>query len=200
MDAILETILKLQNVNISGFSFNNKQLMLFKNLETDEFQSYLTQIQSVKSASNGIFNTTAAQQYSQAIQGLEAQQAALLLSTQGLTNAQIAETLAINESNVAKNYQAMLDAGLLSRKQTLTLAQVQENLQTILGTEARANEAISSLGLSIISKGEEAQTVKLTSKKLQEAVATGVLTKAQEQELLESTLIQLNMDQPQLSN
>ncbi len=200
MDAILETILKLQNVNISGFSFNNKQLMLFKNLETDEFQSYLTQIQSVKSASNGIFNTTAAQQYSQAIQGLEAQQAALLLSTQGLTNAQIAETLAINESNVAKNYQAMLDAGLLSRKQTLTLAQVQENLQTILGTEAKANEAISSLELSIISKGEEAQTVKLTSKKLQEAVATGVLTKAQEQELLESTLIQLNMDQPQLSN
>ena len=165
MDAILETILKLQNVNISGFSFNNKQLMLFKNLETDEFQSYLTQIQSVKSASNGIFNTTAAQQYSQAIQGLEAQQAALLLSTQGLTNAQIAETLAINESNVAKNYQAMLDAGLLSRKQTLTLAQVQENLQTILGTEAKANEAISSLELSIISKGEEAQTVKLTSKK-----------------------------------
>lgn len=188
--------MKVYTSGLSGKQINN----LVGSSSESEIQSYVQELQAISKADYGNFKALKIKEYANAIQGLEAKQAALLLSTQGLTNAQIAETLAINESNVAKNYQAMLDAGLLSRKQTLTLAQVQENLQTILGTEARANEAISSLGLSIISKGEEAQTVKLTSKKLQEAVATGVLTKAQEQELLESTLIQLNMDQPQLSN
>lgn len=96
---------------------SGKQISLFKSLPEQELQSYITQIQAIKSASNGMFNATAVQGYSQAIQGLEAKQAALLLSTQGLTNAQIAETLAFNESNVAKNYQAMVDAGHMPNQQ-----------------------------------------------------------------------------------
>lgn len=164
---------------------SGKQISLFKSLPEQELQSYITQIQAVKSASNGIFNATAVQGYSQAIQGLEAKQAALLLSTQGLTNAQIAETLAVNESNAAKNYQAMADAGLLARKQKLTLAQVQENLQTVLGAEADTSAAM---------EGQGHQTVKLTARKLEEAVATNVLTEAQAKEIAMRTGVMLSME------
>ena len=140
-------------------------------------------MQELRSASNGIFNNTTAQEYGHILQDVEAKQAALLLSTQGLTNAQIAETLAVNESSVSKNYQAMADAGLLKNKQSLTLAQIQENLQTVLGTEADTSAAMSALGLSAAIEGQEHQTVQITAKKLQEAIVTGALTEAQAQEL-----------------
>ncbi len=133
-------------------------------------------------------------EYAKAIEGLEAKQAALLLSTQGLTNAQIAETLAVNESNAAKNYQAMADAGLLARKQKLTVAQVQENLQTVLGAEADTSAAMASLGLSAAMEGQGHQTVKLTARKLEEAVATNVLTEAQAKELAMRTGVMLSME------
>lgn len=106
-------------------------MQLFKGLDATQLQTYITQLQAAKVASNGLFNTTAAQSYANALQGLEAKQAALLLSTQGLTTAQIAETLAFNGATAAENYQAMADAGLLARKQKLTVAQIQENLQTM---------------------------------------------------------------------
>ncbi len=158
-----------------------------------ELQSYITQIQTIKTASRGLFKPTPIADYANAIQGLEARQAALLLSTQGLTNAQIAETLAINESSVAKNYQAMADAGLLKRKQTLTAVQIQENLQTVLGAEADTSAAMSALGLSGAIEGQGYQTVKLTAKKLEEAVATNVLTEAQAKELAMRTGVTLSM-------
>lgn len=68
-----------------------------------------------------MFNEDAVLNYAVAIVGLEAKQAALLLSTQGLTNAQIAETLARNGAAATENYQAMAEAGLLARKQELTV-------------------------------------------------------------------------------
>ena len=94
------------------------------------------------------------------------------------TSAETAEKL-----TVAEQYQAMTDAGLLASKTKLTKAEVQKNLQTVLGKEANIDEAMSSLGLSVAMKGEERQTVKLTAKKLQEAYASGKLTEAQAQEL-----------------
>ncbi len=167
--------------------------MLFKEADLGTLQTYIIQLQAAKAASNGLFNTTAAQSYAAAIQGLEAKQAALLLSTQGLTNAQIAETLAVNESNIAANYQAMADAGLLARKQKLTLAQVQENLQTVLGSEADAKAAMASMGLSASTETQIHKTVKLSAAKLQEAVNTNILTEAQAQELAMRTGVTFSM-------
>ena len=137
---------------------SGKQISLFKSLPEQELQTYITQLEATKAASNGVFDTTAAQSYATAIQGLEAKQAALLLSTQGLTNAQIAETLAVNESNIATNYQAMVDAGLLKNRQKLTVAQVQENLQTVMGAEADTSAAMASLGLSASIEGQKNKT------------------------------------------
>ena len=172
---------------------SGKQISLFKSLPEQELQTYITQLEATKAASNGVFDTTAAQSYATAIQGLEAKQAALLLSTQGLTNAQIAETLAVNESNIATNYQAMVDAGLLKNRQKLTVAQVQENLQTVMGAEADTSAAMASLGLSASIEGQKNKTVKLTASKLKEAVATNVLTEAQAQEFAMRTGIAFAM-------
>ena len=172
---------------------SGKQISLFKSLPEQELQSYITQLQAIKASSKGLYATTPVNEYATAIQGLETKQAALLLSTQGLTNAQIAETLAVNESNVAKNYQAMVDAGLLAHKQKLTLAQVQENLQTVLGSEADAKAAMAAMGLSAVTETQMHKTVKLSAAKLQEAVNTNILTEAQAQELAMRMGVTLSM-------
>ena len=186
-------MIELDKVNYIFYNLSGSQLQLFKGLDASQLQTYITQLQAIKAASHGLYAPTPVNEYAAAIQGLEAKQAALLLSTQGLTNAQIAETLAVNESNTAKNYQAMADAGLLARKQKLTLAQVQENLQTVLGAEADTSAAMKALGLSAATETQMHQTVKLSAAKLQEAVNTNILTEAQAQELAMRTGVILSL-------
>lgn len=153
----------------------------------DNLKKYISVIQEIKTSENSnnsaLFDKLQIQEYATALNDLIPKHAALLLSTQGLTNAQIAETLATNDSNVAQNYQAMMDAGLLKSKQSLIATNVQENLQTILGADADTKAAMAAMGLSDAVEGEHSQLVQLTTKKLEEAVATGALTNKQSQEL-----------------
>ena len=180
-------------VNLKYSALSGNQLSLFKDFKADELQAYITQLKVAKQASKGVFDAATVSTYANAIQGLEAKQAALLLSTQGLTNAQIAETLAVNESNVAKNYQAMAEAGLLAHKQKLTLAQVQENLQTVLGSEADARAAMAAMGLSMATAEEGNQVVKLSAKKIQAAISSHKLTEAEAKELAMRTGVTLSI-------
>lgn len=123
------------------------------------------------------------QEYANALSELEPTQAAVLLSTQGLTNAQIQQTLAAKGLSTEMQYQAMAEAGLLSSSTKLTNTKLQSVLATQLESDAKAEEVMTSMGLTVAKEGEDAVTVKLTAKKLQEAVASGVLTEAQAQEL-----------------
>lgn len=189
------TLSNFQSLHIDTSGMDRNQLLLFKDLnDIESLQPHIANIQSVQAESTGMFDSTTAQSYATATQELEANQTALLLSTQGLTNAQIAETLAAKEANTAKNYQAMADAGLLKHKQKLTLAQVQQNLQTVLGRDADTSAAMAALGLSGAIEGEEHQIVQITAKKLQEAMASGELTQAQAQELAMRTGITVSMN------
>lgn len=122
-------------------------------------------------------------QYANALSELESTQTAVLLSTQGLTNAQIQQTLAAKGLSTEMQYQAMTEAGLLSSSTKLTNTKLQSVLATQLESDAKAEEVMTSMGLTVAKEGEDAVTVKLTAKKLQEAVASGVLTEAQAQEL-----------------
>lgn len=138
--------------------------------------------------------------YADAVQGLEAKQAALLLSTQGLTNAQIQQTLTAKGLTVEEQYQAMVEAGLLKSKQTMTNVELQNNIAKMLSAQmseteanAKAREVMSSMKLSVAMEGESAQTIKLTTRKLQLAVQSGNLTKAQAQELAMHNGITLTM-------
>ena len=100
-----------------------------------------------------------------------------------MTNAQISEILVKKEGNVQKAHEAMLNAGLLKSKQKLTNAELQQTIATKIGNEEDAKAIMASMGLSVAIEGEEAQTVQLTAKKLQLAVTSGLLTKAQAQEI-----------------
>ncbi len=126
-------------------------------------------------------------------------QAALLLSTQGLTNAQIAETLVTKEGSTADAYQAMVEAGLLKSKQALTNAELQNTIATKIGNEEYAKALMSHMGLAVAIEGEEVQTVQLTAKKLQQAIASGLLTEAQAQEIAMTTGVTIAQNKATIS-
>lgn len=59
----------------------------------DKLKSFTEEIQSISNADYGAFDALKIQEYANALSELEPKQAALLLSTQGLSNAQIEQVL-----------------------------------------------------------------------------------------------------------
>lgn len=165
---------------------------LTDNLDESKLKDYINQINEIKNIDwNNIvqgedfegFDVESAKLYAKALDGVEASQASLLLSTQGLTNAEIQRVLAQQQLTTEQQYTALSTAGLLKSTQSLTIAELQETLQSQLGSKAKAEETLKSMGLSVAIEGEEQQTVELTGKKIQLAIASGQLTKAQAAEL-----------------
>lgn len=153
---------------------------------------------------NAIKNTSFAspalqlQSYSDALKDVEPQQAALLMSTQGLTNAEIQQALALRTDaqghkllSSSLQYNAMETAGLLSAKKTLTMAEIEETAQTILGSDADIEAAISAMNLSIVTDEQGVAKATLTKENLQAAIASGALTKAQAEEIAAATGVSL---------
>ena len=165
------------------FGLNKSNILNLSSISGDQLQAYIAEIQSIKNADYGDFGALQMQEYANALSELKPTQAAVLLSTQGLTNAQIQQTLAAKGLSTEMQYQAMAEAGLLSSSTKLTNTKLQSVLATQLESDAKAEEVMTSMGLTVAKEGEDAVTVKLTAKKLQEAVASGVLTEAQAQEL-----------------
>ncbi len=176
---------------LSGSQINT----LTDGLDEDELQSYIDKIREILNIDlSGYteqekedFDVLQIQEYASVLNDVSASQAALLLSTQGLTNAQIAETLVAKEGSTADAYQAMVEAGLLKSKQALTNAELQNTIATKIGNEEYAKVVMSHMGLAVAIEGEEVQTVELTAKKLQQAIASGLLTEAQAQEIAMTT-------------
>lgn len=185
----IQTLQKINGLKISGLS--EKQLnTLTKEVNPEQLQSYIDKIKEIQNADYGdfsVFENTAYLDYTNVLGDVSASQAALLLSTQGLTNAQIAETLVTKEGSTADAYQAMVEAGLLKSKQTLTNAELQNTIATKIGNKEDAKAVMSHMGLAVAIEGEEVQTVQLTTKKLQQAVASGLLTETQSQEIAMTT-------------
>lgn len=176
-----KTINNLSAIDLSGFS--KSTILSFKGFDNDQLQAYITEIQSIKNADDGDFGASQMQEYANALSELEPTQAAVLLSTQGLTNAQIQQTLAAKGLSTEMQYQAMAEAGLLATSTKLKNTELQSALTSQLGSELRAQEAMSIMGVTVAQEGEAAQTVNVTAKKLQKAVASGVVTEAEAEEL-----------------
>ena len=68
-------------------------------------------------------------------------QAALLLSTQGLSNAEIQQTLATKGLTSAQQLEAMASAGLLKAKKTMTNVELQSNIAKTLSVKISEEEA-----------------------------------------------------------
>lgn len=100
-----------------------------------------------------------------------------------MSNAHIAETLAVKEGSTAKAYDTMVEAGLLKSKQSLEYAELQNIIAIKVGNEEYAKAIMNHMGLTVATNGEGVEVTKLTSKKLKQLVATGLLTEAQAQEI-----------------
>lgn len=115
---------------------------------------------------------------------LEPTHRALLLHTQGLTTAQIKETLALTDSletkeklTLAEQNLAMANAGLLKETTKLTAAEVKENLQSTFGHEADVKDLITKMGLIPVIDEQGDEIYELSAAKLTELAASKKLNK-----------------------
>lgn len=80
------------------------QLLSLKGINTEQLNAYVQEIQSIKQANYGDFGSLQVQEYANALSDLDSTQTALLLKTQGLTNAQIQQTLAAQGASTAAQF------------------------------------------------------------------------------------------------
>ena len=77
----------------------------------------------------------------------------------------------------------MVEAGFLTSKKSLEYAELQNIIATQVGNEAYAKAIMNHMELTVATNGKGVEVTKLTAKKLQELVATGLLTEAQAQQI-----------------
>lgn len=139
----------ISNLNIKGLS-PDQIITLSGKTKLEDLQSYINTINEIKNidwesssfvptADFVSFDVESAKLYAKALSDVDDKQATLtlLLSTQGLSNAQIQQTLAQRGLNTEQQYEAMLNAGLLKSRQKLTNVQVQSTLQSVLGSKQK---------------------------------------------------------------
>lgn len=85
----------------------------------------------------------------------------------------------------------MLEAGLLSSKQKLTTAQIKENLQTVLGSDADVQATMSAMKLKVATDAQGNSVAKLAKRNIEAAVISGKLT--QEQALQLASMLGVDM-------
>ena len=121
------------------------------------------------------FDTEKIKLYAKALTDLEPTHRALLLHTQGLTTAQIKETLALTNSletkeklTLAEQTLAMANAGLLKETTKLTAAELKENLQSTFGHDADVKDLVTKMGLVPVIDKQGDEVYELSAAKLAE--------------------------------
>lgn len=152
-------------------------------------------MRSEDSAANQFwYDTEQIKEYAGVLEDVDNVQSALLLSTQGLSSAQIQQTLAAKGLTNEEIAQSMTEAGLLTNKTELNVAEAQaainKTLETLASegnTAALTAEQFAAIGL-VTAEGEEAAaTAVVTSKKLEQALSDEILNQEQVQ-LIATTL------------
>lgn len=108
-----------------------------------------------------------------------------------MSNAQIEQVLSAQKLTPELQYQAMLEAGLLSSKQKLTAAQIEETLQTVLGSNADVQATMSAMELKVATDAQGNSVAKLAKRNIEAAVTSGKLT--QEQALQLASMLGVDM-------
>lgn len=188
---------------------------MFKETNETKLQSYINEINKIQNADlsklnpdkQELYQSMQLKQYANVLEDVEASQAALLLSTQGLSNAQIQQTLAAKGLTTTQQLEAMTSAGLLKTKKSLTNEELQSSIAKVLSKEmseesakAKAQELMQSMGLAVAIEGEEAQTVELTSKKLAELATSKELNEELAEEIALRNGVSLSMNKQNTSS
>lgn len=132
----LQKVLKgLNQTDLNTSGLNASQLLVFNKMDVSALDDYISKIQQIRDAqnltsiSNDTFNAAKIESYANSLKDLTSEQQALILSTQGLSTAQIQQVLAAKKAEdgsaaltAQAQYQAMAEAGLLTSKRTLTEA------------------------------------------------------------------------------
>ena len=122
-----------KSIDISGLA--SGQLKVLSKTDLTNIDDYISKIQQIRdmlnvtNSSDEVFNAVKIEGYSNSLKNLTSEQQALILSTQGLSTAQIQQVLAAKKAEdgsaaltAQAQYQAMAEAGLLTSKRTLTEA------------------------------------------------------------------------------
>lgn len=99
-----KTISSLNKIGIASNGLNKNDILNFGKIPEDKLNAYIQEIQSIKQADYGDFEPLQIQEYANALSDLDSTQTALLLKTQGLTNAQIQQTLAAQGASTAAQF------------------------------------------------------------------------------------------------
>lgn len=110
---LADSIKTLNAMGIATNDLNKNDILNIGKIPESQLNAYIQEIQSIKQANYGNFESLQIQEYANALSDLDSTQTALLLKTQGLTNAQIQQTLAAQGASTAAQYQTMVEAGLL---------------------------------------------------------------------------------------
>ena len=125
----------MQNKSIDISGLTSGQLKVLSKTDLTNIDDYISKIQQIRdmqnvtNSSDEVFDAVKIEGYSNALKNLTSEQQALILSTQGLSTAQIQQVLAAKKAEdgsaalmAQAQYQAMAEAGLLTLKRTLTEA------------------------------------------------------------------------------
>lgn len=196
---ISEVIQKLNELGVddSKFSFDNLSL-IGDGISGDEgfLEKFKQALEDVREVANGLsedsdeeggvlgsltesLDTDTIELFQASITDLEPQQQALILSTQGLSAAQIQQTLTTNNLSNAQAYQAMTEAGLLKSKVTLTGVESKQLVTTLMTAEAIDLETAKELGLVAANGAALSGKVKLTGATLAQMLESRKLNQEQ---------------------
>ena len=125
----------MQNKSIDISGLTSDQLKVLSKTDLTNIDDYISKIQQIRdmqnvtNSSDEVFDAVKIEGCSNALKNLTSEQQALILSTQGLSTAQIQQVLAAKKAEdgsvaltAQAQYQAMAEAGLLISKRTLTEA------------------------------------------------------------------------------
>ena len=101
----LQKVLKgLNQTDLNTSGLNASQLLVFNKMDVSALDDYISKIQQIRDAQNvtsisdEAFNAAKIESYSNALKNLTSEQQALILSTQGLSTAQIQQVLAAKKA------------------------------------------------------------------------------------------------------
>ena len=194
MNDVEDALKNLTAIGLDSSLVSAKQLKVLGTMipsgDTSFVEEYIAKIQEIRDAQNltgiadDLFNSEQLIGYTNALKNLTPVQQAAILSTQGLSNAQIQQVLSAKKAEdgsvaltAQAQYEAMADAGLLTSKKALTAAQMEQVVQTALGTDADVAAIATKLGLKTTIDAEGNTIYKVTAAKIADAIASGTLTK-----------------------
>lgn len=167
------------NFNIS--KLNSEQLNFLNNVKNLHY--YINSIQQIKSTDNTTgsaqFDSLQVEKYANALKELDGTLTALLLSTQGVNNETILQTLAAKDLTLAEQSQSMVEAGLLKARESITAQELQSAFVSTLNSDGKAEELMTTLGLTAALEGEDRLTEKVVKDKIVQAIVEKKLTNEQ---------------------